>query len=353
MSYSRSYSETVTGRVYKTVYVDYPSSENGGSTSYTIDEEVDIPININIDVDTDPFDRSVDHCSNNVNLLTGAVVATEVAEIASIDKNSKKVANTIIDGFFGYIRSEISQQIAELTQNIDAQMMHLKELMHSCRSKQIQMEGDYHRISGRYVKIFGDLNNELSNRIFELDKPAFVFKKETDNQKIRTSDNDLVNIVSIFGSDSGDLQARIGVSIAKKRALDTLNKAKIFLWQQKKLGYTIEKSMLNESISSTIFSPVCFLETHNTGNQIDKSVFVADYLSGLNEKSQTNELIEQFSLSTMNWGVLEQDDQKRIVLYLNDELNSKSFANDQHSVRVREMIQRIAIIGSINAINIQ
>jgi hypothetical protein len=353
MSYTRNYSETITVEGSKSETVSWGPSENGGSKTVTIYYTEHVPVNVNVHVDTTPFDSSVNHCSNNVNILTGAVVATEVAEIASIDKNSKKVANTIIDGFFGYIRSEISQQIAELTQNIDAQMMHLKELMHSCRSKQIQMEGDYHRISGRYVKIFEDLNNELSNRIFEMDKPAFVFKKETDKQKIRTSDNDLVNMVSIFGSDSGDLQARIGVSIAKKRALDTLNKAKIFLWQQKKLGYTIEKSMLNESITSTIFSPVCFLETHNAGNQIDKSVFVAEYLSTQNDNGQKNELIDQFSSGSMNWGLLDPDDQKKIILYLNDELNRNSLANDQHSVRVREMIQKIALIGSINAINIQ
>jgi len=279
MSYTRSYSETIYKVVSKNVHYNYPASENGGSDSVYVEIEAEVPVDINIHVDTSPFDRSVEHCGNNVNLLTGAVVATEVAEIASIKKNSKKVANTIIDGFFGYIRSEISQQISELTQNIGAQLMHLKELMQSCRSKKIQMEGDYHRISGRYVKIFEDLNMELSNRIFELDKPAFIFKKETDNQKIRTSDNDMVSTVAIFGTDSSDLQSKIGASIAKKRALDTLNKAKLFLWQQKKLNTTIQQSMLNESKSGSIFAPVCFLETKNTSSQIDKKVFTTDYLS--------------------------------------------------------------------------
>jgi hypothetical protein len=215
------------------------------------------------------------------------------------------------------------------------------------------MEGDYHRISGRYVKVFEDLNKELSNRIFELDKPAFVFKKETDNQKIRTSDNDMVSTVAIFGSDSSDLQSKIGASIAKKRALDTLNKAKMFLWQQKKLNTTIQQSMLNESKSGSIFAPVCFLETNNKDHQIDKNVFTTDYLSMLNEKNKKNELIEQFSSTAVSWGVLPSDDQKNIGLYFNTELNSKSFANDLHSVRVREMIQKIAKLGSINAINLQ
>ena len=190
MSYSRSYSETVYKVVSDTVSYDYPASEKGGRGSVYVEIEAQIPVDVNIFVDTSSFDRSVEHCGNNVDLLTGAVVATEVAEIASIKENSERVADTIIGGFFSYIRSEISQQIAELTQNIDAQLMHLKELMQSCRSKKNQMEGDFNRISGRYVKIFEDLNNELSNRIFELDKPTFVFKKETDNQKIRTSDNE-------------------------------------------------------------------------------------------------------------------------------------------------------------------
>lgn len=351
MSYTRNYRETVTGSVYKTVYVDYPASTSGGSTSYLIDEEVEIPVEVEIHVDTDPFDESVRHCGTNVDILTAAVVATETAEIVSKEKNSTKVADSIIGGFFSYIRSEISQQISELTQNIDAQLMHLKELMQSCLSKKKQMEGDYIRISGRYVKIFDDLNNELSNRIFELDRPAFVFKKETDNQKIRTSDNDLVNTIAIFGKESSEIQSMISTSIAKKRALDTLNKAKLFLWQQKNLNTTIQQSMLNENTSCTIFAPVCFIEMNNPNNQIDKNIFSNDYLTALNDKSRKNKLIEKFSSSSFTWGKLTQEDHKNISLYFNTELNSKSNANDQHSVRVREMIQKISNFNSINAIS--
>lgn len=350
MSYTRRYRETVTGRVRKTVYVSYPASQNSGSVPYVIDEEVAIPVEVNIDVDTRPFDRSVQHCDDNVDLLTESVVATETAEIISKEKNSRMVADTIIGGFFSYIRSEISQQISELTQNIDAQLMHLKELAQSCLAKKKQMEGDYNRISSRYVKIFEDLNNELSNRIFELDKPAFVFKKETDNQKIRTSDNDLVNTVAIFGKENSDLQSKISSSIAKKRALDTLNKAKIFLWQQKNLNNTIQQSMLNENISCTIFAPVCFIETNNLNNQVDKNIFSNDYLTVLKDKSPNNKIMERFS-SNSAWVNLKKDDQQNISLYFNTELNNKSIANDQHSVRVREMIQKLSNISAINTLN--
>ena len=185
MSYSQSYSETIYKVVSRTVSYDYPPSENGGSDSVYVEIEAEIPVDVNIYVDTDPFDSSVEDCGNNVNLLTAAVVATESAEIISKEINSKKVADTIIGGFFNYIRIEISQQIAVLSQNVDAQTMYLKEMMLTCISKKSQMESDFNRIASRYVKIFKDLNNELSNRIFELDKPAFIFKNETDNQKTK------------------------------------------------------------------------------------------------------------------------------------------------------------------------
>jgi len=345
MSYTRRYSETVS----ETVHYSYPATQNGGSDSKT----VHIPVDINIHVDTMPFDTSVQHCDNNINLLTGAVVATEAAEIASKKENSKRVAKTIIGGFFSYIRSEISAQIAELSQNVDAQLMHLKELVQSCLDKKKQIEGDYIRITSRYVKIFGDLNNELSNRVYELDKPAFVFKKETDKQKIRTTDNDLVNTISIFGAESGDLQSKISSSIAKKRALDTLNIAKLYLWQQKILNATIQQSMLNESKTCTMYAPICFFETNNNSNQIDKNVYSTDYLSDLKNKSKKNELIERFSSKSITWGNLTDDDKMNISIFFNTELNSKSSGNDQHSVRVREMIQKIAKLGLINSINYQ
>ena len=343
MSYSRSYSETVS----RTVTVDYPGSEHGGSTSVT----VDIPVEVNIHVDTNPFDRSVENCENNVNLLTAAVVATESAEIVSKEVNSRKVADSIIGGFFSYIRSEISQQVAELSQNIDAHLMHLKELAQSCLAKKKQLEVDYNRIMGRYMKIFGDLNNELSNRIYELDKPAFVFKKETDHQKIRTSDNDMVNTVAIFGIESGDMQSKISSSIAKKRAFDTLIKAKMFLSQQSYLNATIQQSMFNENVTQTMFSPICYLEVNIEGNHVEKTVYSSTYLQTLNTSNKKNEIVEDFSSGKHTWQKLTRENQKKIGLFLDNELHSKLSANDSHTVRVKEMIQKIGSLDKILGIN--
>ena len=58
MSYTRTYSRTVSGS--RTVSVSYPASEHGGSRSVTVN--IDVPVNINLSVDTRQFDYSVAHC---------------------------------------------------------------------------------------------------------------------------------------------------------------------------------------------------------------------------------------------------------------------------------------------------
>lgn len=110
MSYSRSFTKTIA--IHYSGTVNYPASQNGGSVSFSGTEYEDVTVNVH--VDTAPFDASVDHCNTSVGVLTGAVVATEAAQTASIRKNALKVGNTIIEGFFKTVRSEISQQIMEL-----------------------------------------------------------------------------------------------------------------------------------------------------------------------------------------------------------------------------------------------
>ncbi|GAB1416978.1 hypothetical protein MASR2M117_23840 [Paludibacter sp.] len=350
MSYTRTYRERIAVHYSGSISYSYPASSNGGSGTahYSGTEYEDV--NVTIKVDTDPFDASVENCNSDVNMLTGAVVATEVAQIASIDENSKKVGSTIISGFFGYIRSEISQQVVELAQRIDSQLMHLKELSKAVIDKRRQMEGDFMRISSRYVKIFDDLNNELTNRIHEIDKPTFTFKKELDNQNIRSTNNDLVNTVTVFGKEGGELHSKISASITKKRALDTLFKAKSFLWQQKKLNNTTQQSMLNENVECKQYIPVCFMETIDQ-NQIGRVLYSTNYVSALQNTLTKNELIEQFTEPTNSWKSATKEHTDNLRLFFNSELDKSYSTADQHSVRVKEMIQKLANISSLKTIS--
>jgi hypothetical protein len=303
-------------------------------------------VDVNIDVDTNLFDRSVANCNTNVNMLTGAVVATEAAQIASINSNARKVAKTIIDGFFKDIRFEISAQITELSQKIDAYLMHLHELSKQLLDKKAQMESDYNRTAARYGKIFDDLNHELLNRIFELDRPTFTFKQLADSHAQRTTDNDLVGTIAVTGAENGNLQSRISASITKKRALDAISQANIFLTAQKRLQQTINQSMMNDSVEATRFAPVCFIETQNEKNQIDKSVYQSDYLPEM----PTSDIIDDFQ--AQQWITVSKDDQEKIGSYFNAEMSTAYSAADNHTNRVRDMIVKIFDFNSIKNVQL-
>jgi len=73
----------------------------------------------------------------------------------------------------------------------------------------------------------------------------------------------------------------------------------------------------------------------------------------LQENQTKNELIEQFAQSTNSWGTIPKDYLDNLKLYFNSELNKTYSDADQHSVRVKEMIQKIAILSSTQIIHVQ
>ena len=163
----------------------------------------------------------------------------------------------------------------------------------------------------------------------------------------------MVNTAAVLGGECGNLHAKISTSIAKKRALDTLNQAKVFLWQQKKLNNTIQQCMLNENTDNQKFSPVCFIETNNEKNQIGKNLFSPTFLTSLQENSKKSEIISQFAETSNSWIAIPKDYNENLILYFNSELNKYYSSADLNARRVKEMIQKIANIGLIKVINFQ
>lgn len=331
MSYRRTFSKTI--RVYYSGSVSYPASEHGGTVSYS--GSTTETVHVNIDVDTVPFDRSVGSCNGNVKLLTGAVVATEAAQIASIKDNSRRVGQTIVNGFFKTISSEISQQIMELTTRLDALLLHLRSLGQRCVEKQAQMERDYQRLASRYSKTFDDLNRELENRIYELDKPTFNFKHESDGQAMRSTSDDLVGSVAVTGAEAAALQARISASRTKRQANDTICHADNFLLCHKHLEQTINKSMHNDDVQCRHYVPVAYIMTESQQKHIDKQVY---YCSNLPIKSKRN-LMDK--IESQKWRAIDEENLAAVRQYFNGEVRERLSGNDSHTNRVRENIFKL------------
>lgn len=341
MSYSRTFNRTIT--VHYSGSVSYPASQNGGTVSYS--GTASKVVSVRVTVDTNPFDRSVQHCNSCVNTLTGAIVATESAQVASIRDKADKVGNAIVSGFFKTVRSEISQQIMELGNRIDATLLHLRELAKNCVDKQRQMEVDYGRISSRYSKIFEELNRELENRIYEIDRPVFAFKQHADSNAGRLLTNDMVGTVAISGAETGKLEAGIGVSVTKRRALNTIQKANRFLQMQKETDDLLSRCKIDDGRDAKYYVPVCFMETSGSNGRIDRQL----YRPSVVDERNRMELMESFQ--SQQWQPLEQSKRmERIQDYFNVEAGSYYSPSKSHDERVMRYLSQFINNNSIQTI---
>lgn len=336
MSYVKSYNDKVKG----TVEIPYGT----GKKAIT----VELPVQVNIHVNTEPFDTSVNECERNLNMLTTALTDTERAELEAKEISSERVAESIINGFFGYIRSEISQQANELLKIVESRLIVMRELMKASKSKKVQMESDFKRISNRYCKIFDDLNRELSNRIFNIDKQAFDFRNETNTYKVRAFNNDLVSTISVFGAENSELLSKLSSSVTKKRVYDTINLSKMFLLEQKRLEQSLDDNIMGENFSGVLLSPVCYIEASKNRIQIDKKIVAQQFVESHEAQFSENNLIERFSSNLLKWKSVEEDERKKLQIYFDTEFAKRFNTTNGHDIRIKENIRRLSDLSSIN-----
>ena len=311
MSYTIRDTQTVRGQ--ETIY--YPASEKGGSRTVTID----IPVTIEIEVDTRPFDISVDNAKLQVNILNGAVVATESAEVAVIHESSEKISSTVIKGFFDYIRSDISQQISEYRPKVEAMFMQLLDLQKSCHAKQAQMVEDFGRISERYAHIFNDLDKETGNRIKALNQSAFTVSLEIDNHISSSIDGKLSNTSTIFNSEGSSAHSQLFASGLKNNALSLINKAKQLIMSDKYLGNMLKSILIPEQIGKNAlkYLPVVFCEVINEDKK-SKSILKYDSnFKGFKFSTFEGNIERSFQLTNINWQPFNKNKKIRLAIICN------------------------------------
>lgn len=167
MTYYRSFSTVISGSV------SYPASQNGGSVSWSE------TVHVNIAIVDDPFQDEVKSLGHHVDAVTGSVVATEAAQIASKGARAVEVGTALTTGFHRLVRSEIEQQMVELSTLMAAKLAELQAFADRCEALRDQMQVDFRRIQARYTKLFSDLDAELRLRIRRLDEVAFALQDET------------------------------------------------------------------------------------------------------------------------------------------------------------------------------
>lgn len=314
MSYRRSY----TGYVHYSGTVSYPASQNGGSVSYSGSE----PVYITIDVDTNAFDASVGHCNNAVNALTGAVVATEAAQVESKRQASKQIASTIVKGFFDYVGADLSQKIKELSSKCESLFIALMGHKDNCLSKSKQMQDDYNRISKRYSKIFEDLDKETVSRIEVLDKPTFQFAESAQNLVDRNSNTELLGISTISANENIKLETVLSCSHVKQQASVLLDKANCYLQGTYRLANSVRDMLDDSQAENDILLPVMFVESVNNIENKETRIIGTDDSFTPSGDAVDSTLRSKFMSKDVEWGNMNSNDFDKVISYLNAEVQS-------------------------------
>ncbi len=314
MSYRRSY----TGYVHYSGTVSYPASEHGGTKTYSGSE----PVYITIDVDTDAFDASVVNCTNAVNVLTGAVVATEAAEVEAKRRASKQIASSIVKGFFEYVGADLSQKIQELATKCESLFFALMGHKENILSKSKQMQDDYNRITKRYSKIFEDLDKETASRIEVLDRLTFQFAETAQNLIDRNSNTELLGISTISANESIKLETVLSCSHVKQQASILIAKANDYLLGSYRLANSVRDMLDEPQVEEDIMLPVIFVESVlNSENKETKIIGTGEEFTPSGE-SIASQLRSKFMSKDVEWDDMKTEDFEKVISYVNADVQS-------------------------------
>lgn len=336
MSYTRKFKRDIRVHYSGSKSVSYPASQSGGSMNVYYEGYATEEVSVEIDVETNPFDKSISNCNAQVAQLTNSVEAFNMAQCATIRENAEKVSKTIIDGFFQSVKSDISTQKMMLQQTVESRLMLLRQQLKTLQEKKEQMQKDYQRTSERYAKIFTDLNNELSSRIHKLDQPVFDLVKQVEQDNQRMLGSTLIHTVATHGKESGIAQAHLNMAKVKEDSNATLLKIHSFLEEKAISDATVRKATVEGNGKDTYYAPVSYISTLSQGGYTNSKCVIPEKY----DNDQFNNLLKE-RMQEEEFKPLSDSEHDQIKSFVQIEMNEQIKENDPHSLRVKEMINKL------------
>jgi hypothetical protein len=205
------------------------------------------------------------------------------AQCLAINQTTQDVSRTLIDGFFGTINTELSQQLSALNSAIKAGLGLILEQGKAVTAQKGVMEADYQRISSRYVTLFQDLDAECYKRIYALDKASFQLARNV-QKKLLIETNTNISAKSLLAiQDESISKLMILVSRLNRIAHDVLKTLTNYVTQETAMTGLIDSFMLNEELDEkkTGYIPVIWVETDKLeGAGQDSECVVPEYIQG-------------------------------------------------------------------------
>lgn len=287
---------------------------------------------IDCTVDTHPMAKEIEKVSHHVNATTTAVVAMQTAVIAAEKEASDHVCKKVNEGFYTMIRSQISQKMAKLQSDVDSLLMQLSQQQKQLLSIRTRMERDYNMLLARYGKLFNSLNQNLKQRVTELDRPTINFalgevEHITNRSKMLTATVPVGQLESVMQSQ------KILASNAKYQGMKVINSMRNFLSdfnEQRELTSTILLS--GAAREAHLAVPVVMMETSidKNGTTVDNIVMNDTGLSATMQRNIQNTI--NSSADNLHWVDSAEKDSETVIEY------SKMVATAPLPDRVKEVM---------------
>jgi hypothetical protein len=205
----------------------------------------------------------IDVVSNKVDMTTGAVAAMETAVIAQEKSSTEQICGKLDVGFFNVVISQIAQKLANENAKTRALAIELMQQQKALQSLQSRMTGDYNMIGSRYAKLFGSLNQELRNRISELDKPLMDYC----SQQVKQLQNRIYGLVSgvpVLQSESLTATQAIAAAHIKRNAQNLISAAGEYIKHDKQQERTTQNLWNSKIDDEEIYYVPMIIDDENT-----------------------------------------------------------------------------------------
>ncbi|MDR2794000.1 MAG: hypothetical protein LBB61_10135 [Treponema sp.] len=349
MSYRQNYRAAVpySGRIS----YSYPASQSGGSGTASYSGEV--AVNVTINVNTNPFDGSVHTCNNTIDALTDAVVVMNAAQCAAIQETTRNVSKSLIDGFFGTIKTELSQQLQALDSAIKAGLGLIQEQGKAVSAQKNTMETDFNRIRSRYSTLFADLDNECYKRIYALDKNAFTLSEKAQKQLINEQTSNAAALSILEMQEESSSKMFLLISNLNRKVKEVLKTVHDYITQESRITALVDSFLFHEAPKEEAWAyiPAIWLESDNIdGNVKSHETFTVEYLEE-KQKKQIAEKTDIFCSSDSSWHSISSEERdalhKEFTLLAEKYFEAKTGNTEQRVYKTMLSLWRNADLSSL------
>jgi hypothetical protein len=300
----------------------------------------------NYTVDTHPMAQEIGTVSSHIKGTTTAVVAMQTAVIVAEEKAAKHVCTNVNKGFFTLIHSQISQKVANQQSEVDSLLMQLNQQRKQLLAIKRRMERDYNMISRRYMKLFTGLNQNLKQRVFELDRPTTDFAVR-EVEKISNRTKYLTATVPVTQLESLAISQKIIASNVKSRGLKVIGSMTHFLSDMNEQKRLTDRILLQShaNTGNAVLSVPVIVSECNFDKFDNKNIDVTVSKVQLSRQTQSavKNTVNQ-NLENLHW-----QNEKEIGKEIKSEF-SKVLSNSSSSQRVKEMANKLFLAANFQII---